>query len=153
MLILGNGSSSGGFNPFSWFYGNYVQSLVDNGQGWWLQWKSPWSGQTQTGLVGGLRFVMTPGGVTYKVPLDWVGRTADNKKGVVFQDPDSVGVGNGNRNPIRIMESASQYPKGCVRIYNGQGQPVGYNSMPGPNADTHIPEEGKGSFPELPIDI
>jgi hypothetical protein len=137
----------------NWFYGNYVQPLVDNGQAWWLQWKSGWPGQIQTGVVGGLRFVTTPRGVTYKVPLDWVGRTANTQKGVVFQDPDSVGVGNGNRNSIRIMEPTSRYPEGYVRIYNGEGQPVGYNSKPGSNADTHFPEEEDGSFPELPIDI
>jgi RHS repeat-associated protein len=126
--------------------------LKQFGDLWLQQWKSGWSNKIQYSAQAGSIFVTTPRGVTYKVPGHWVSRTANNGKGIVFQDPKSIGTGNGNQNMIRIMEPTAQNPNGYVRVYNQYGQPVGYNSLPGPNADTHIPEEEPGPFPELPIE-
>src|ERR1700691_4957600 len=52
---------------------------------------------------------------------------------------------------IRIMDATSQYPNGYVRIYNSYGQPVDCNLQPGTRADTHIPEDEDGPFPEFPL--
>jgi hypothetical protein len=70
---------------------------------------------------------------------------------MVFQDPNSMGLGNGNENSIRIMEPTAQYPSGYVRMYNSSGEPVDCNLNPGPNSDTHLPEDEPGPFPELPL--
>jgi RHS repeat-associated protein len=100
-----------------------------------------------TGVLNGI-YVTTPRGVTYKIPEGWTSRTADNGKGIVFQKPGS----SGNQNMIRIMEPNSQNPNGYVRIFNSRGEPVNYNLKPGPRAETHIPEDEEGPFPDLPIE-
>jgi hypothetical protein len=122
------------------------------------QWKlfiahgvATWTGRIATVTVGTYRFVITPRGTTYKVPRNWVARTADNGKGIVYQDPSSIGKGNGNENMIRIMEPTAMYPNGYSRLYNKYGQPVDINGNPGPNPDTHFPEDGPGDLPDPPI--
>ncbi|HEX6454136.1 MAG TPA: hypothetical protein VF060_32325, partial [Trebonia sp.] len=125
---------------------------AQKGELWLQQWKTGWSNKIQYGTIAGSRFVTTPRGTTYKVPDNWVSRTANNGKGIVFQDPNSIGVGNGDQNEIRIMEPTTQYQQGYVRVYNQYGQAVDYNLKPGPNPATHIPEEEQGPFPELPIE-
>ncbi|MFW0793284.1 hypothetical protein AAFP30_05690 [Gordonia sp. CPCC 205515] len=79
-----------------------------------------------------------------EVPDDWIPRTADNGKGVVWQKPGS----EGNSDTIRIMDPTSRYPDGYVRYYNSHGQPVTLENKPGPNSQTHIPRNPDGSFPK-----
>jgi RHS repeat-associated protein len=100
-----------------------------------------------TGVLNGI-YVTTPRGVTYKIPEGWTSRTADNGKGIVFQKPGS----SGNQNMIRIMEPNSRNPNGYVRIYDSNGYPVNYELKQGPDAETHIPEDEEGPFPDLPIE-
>lgn len=83
-------------------------------------------------------FVGTPRGTTFDIPEGYVGREADNGKGIVFQDPSAPG----NAGSIRIMEPTDQYPNGYFRYYNneGNGQALDVNGKPGPPSATHIPE-------------
>lgn len=48
----------------------------------------------------GTTFVANSGGYGYDVPAGWVGRAADNGKGIVFHAPGSTG----NADMIRIMD-------------------------------------------------
>lgn len=86
----------------------------------------------------------TPGYRPPEVPGDWVARTADNGKGVVWQKPGSLG----NADTIRVMEPTDRYPDGYVRFYNSHGQPVDLNGKPGPKSATHISISPDGSFPK-----
>ncbi|MFE9321865.1 hypothetical protein ACIHDR_03535 [Nocardia sp. NPDC052278] len=79
-----------------------------------------------------------------EVPSDWVPRTADNGKGVVWQKPGSTG----NADTIRVMQPNSRYPNGYVRFYNSHGQPVDLAGKPGPKTTTHISINPDGTFPK-----
>ena len=94
----------------------------------------------------GRTFVTTPGGRTYDVPAGWVGRVADNGKGLVFQKPGS----SGNNDLIRIMDPTAAYPNGYARVHNEYGQPVDVNGKPKSRAETHIPAEYEGPWPAWP---
>lgn len=85
----------------------------------------------------------------YRIPANWVFREANNKKGIIFQDPYSVDKGNGDENSIRIAEPDLQNPNGYFRVYNNRGQPMDVNAKPGGKTGTHFDEDG----PEDPIDI
>ncbi|WP_139346721.1 RHS repeat domain-containing protein, partial [Sinomonas mesophila] len=95
----------------------------------------------------GRLFVTTGRGTTYDIPGDWTQRMADNNNGLVFQRPGS----SGNSNMIRIMEPTSLYPKGHVRVYNSEGQPITPFGKPGSQAETHIPQDYSGGWPAWPI--
>jgi RHS repeat-associated protein len=95
--------------------GNAIGSRV---QMWLQRWNSGWSNQILYSIQEGKIFVTTPRGVTYKIPDNWVSRKADTGKRIVFQDPNSVGVGNCNQNMIKVMEPTDRYPNGYARIYN-----------------------------------
>jgi hypothetical protein len=92
------------------------------------------------------QFVTTPRGTTFDVPEGYVGRAADNGKGIVYQDAGSAG----NANSIRIMEPTPRYPNGYFRYYNERGQPLDVNGRPGPQSATHIPEDYLGRIPGWP---
>lgn len=77
------------------------------------------------------------------VPGDWVARTADNGKGVVWQKPGSVQ----NADSVRVMEPTARYPNGYVRFYNSGGHPVNLDGKPGPNSETHIAINPDGTYP------
>ncbi|MEU1954651.1 hypothetical protein ACH474_31605 [Nocardia rhamnosiphila] len=77
------------------------------------------------------------------VPDDWVARTADNGKGVVWQKPGA----SGNADCVRVMEPTNRYPSGYVRFYNPGGQPINLDGKPGPNSETHIAIEPDGTYP------
>ncbi len=75
---------------------------------------------------------------------------ANNGKGEVWQDPAMKDAPKGtspNRNVFRDEDPDPQYPDGCVRFYNDQGQPVGLDGKPGSEAHTHIPKNPDGSYP------
>jgi len=94
----------------------------------------------------GRTFVSTPRGTVYDIPEGWVGRTADNGQGIVFQEPGAAG----NADSIRIMDPTAQYPDGYVRYYNDQGQPLDVNGKPGPPSATHISQTYQGPWPGWP---
>lgn len=85
---------------------------------------------------------------------NWKGRVANNDKGAVWQDPDSVNPPKGtpsDANSVRIMDPDKRYPKGYVRFYNEHGQPLTLEGRPGPknDASTHIPRHSDGTY-EIP---
>lgn len=82
----------------------------------------------------------TPRGTIFDIPDGWIGRTAYNGKGIVYQRPGAVG----NADQIRISEPTDQYPNGYARMYNSGGQPLDINGKPGPNSATHIDEFQQG---------
>lgn len=88
------------------------------------------------------RFVTTPRGTTFDIPEGWVGREADNGKGIVYQWPGAPG----NADSIRIMEPTEDYPNGYFRYYNseGKGQPLDVNGKPGSPSATHHHEDDVG---------
>ncbi len=86
--------------------------------------------------------VTTSRGNTFNIPPGWVGRTADNGQGWVYQRPGAAG----NSDMIRIMDPTPKYPEGYVRVHNSQGQPIGIDGKPGTKADTHIPENYQGPW-------
>jgi hypothetical protein len=90
--------------------------------------------------------VTTGRGTTYDIPKGWVGRNADNGRGLVYQRPGATG----NADSIRIMEPTDKSPSGYVRVYNSHGQPVDVYGKPGPPADTHIPQDYVGPWPGWP---
>lgn len=94
----------------------------------------------------GPTFVTTARGTVYDIPPGWVGRTADNGMGAVYQRPGATG----NADMIRIMEPTPRYPDGYARIYNSRGQPVDVTGRPGPPAATHIAEGYVGDWPGWP---
>ncbi len=87
-------------------------------------------------------------GPTFKrppeVPEDWVPRTADNGKGVVWQKPGAIK----NADSMRIMDPTEKYPNGYIRYYNKNGQPVDLNGKPGSKPATHIPINPDGTYPK-----
>ena len=91
-------------------------------------------------------FVVTQNGATVEIPEGWVGREANNCKGIVFQRPGA----EGNADMIRIMEPTERYPNGYVRYYNSYGQPLDVAGHPGPPAATHIPLDYQGELPQWP---
>jgi hypothetical protein len=94
----------------------------------------------------GRTFVSTPRGTVYDIPEGWVGRTADNGQGIVFQEPGAAG----NADSIRIMDPTTQYSDGYVRYYNDQGQPLDVNGNPGPASATHISQTYQGPWSGWP---
>ncbi|MFF1300999.1 MULTISPECIES: RHS repeat-associated core domain-containing protein [unclassified Streptomyces] len=74
---------------------------------------------------------------------DWVARTADNGKGMVWQKPGSTG----NSDMLRVMNPTGMYPNGYVRFTNKHGQPIGLDGKPGSKAATHIPMNPDGTYP------
>jgi hypothetical protein len=78
--------------------------------------------------------VKAANGATIPVPKGFVGRQADNGKGVVFRKSGSVG----DANSVRIMDPTSRYPDGYVVYYNESGQPLNRLGKPqGTQADLH----------------
>ena len=75
---------------------------------------------------------------------------ADNGKGQGWQDPESRTSVKGqskNRNVFRDEDPSPDYPHGCVRFYNSEGQPLRLDGKPGNQADTHIAKNPDGSYP------
>lgn len=96
-------------------------------------------------------FVTTSSGTTYDVPSDWVLREADNKQGIIAQNPASIGVGNGNANMIRIMDPTARNPEGYSRYSNDVGQWLDpMSGKPGPNSATHISATYEGVYAGWP---
>jgi RHS repeat-associated protein len=97
---------------------------------------------TTAAVSGGSRtvFVGTQSGTLVRVPAGWLGRVADNGKGVVFQQAGA----KGNANMMRIMDATADSPSGYVRYYNQYGQPVSALGTPGSKASTHIPLDYQG---------
>ena len=91
-------------------------------------------------------FAGTSRGTIYDIPEGWVGRAANNNKGIVYQRAGA----EGNADMVRIMEPTPKYPDGYVRVYNSGGQPVDVFGKPGPPADTHIPGTYSGPWPGWP---
>jgi hypothetical protein len=96
--------------------------------------------------ASGKIFVTTLSGHTVPIPEGWVGRVADNGKGIVYQRPGATG----NADMIRIMDPTKQYPNGYVRYYNQHGQPLDVFGKPGNQATTHIPLDFNGQIPGWP---
>ncbi len=97
----------------------------------------------------GKLFVTSGRGTTYDIPEGWVGREADNGKGLVYQRSGALG----NQDSIRIMEPTVKYPDGYVRVYNSAspaGQPIDVFGNPGPPSDTHISQLYLGPWPAWP---
>jgi RHS repeat-associated protein len=97
-------------------------------------------------VSAGSTFVATRGGTAVTIPEGWVGRVADNGKGVVYQRPGATG----NADMIRIMDPTSRYPSGYVRYYNQHGQPLDVLGKPGLRDATHIPLDYQGPISGWP---
>ena len=97
-------------------------------------------------LVQSVDFVATPGGIAVPIPKGWIGRVADNGKGIVYQRHGAMG----NADTIRIMEPTPRYPQGYVRYYNNREQPLDPAGRPGDRASTHIPLDYKGPISGWP---
>jgi hypothetical protein len=91
-------------------------------------------------------FIGTPNGRVFRIPEGWVGRPADNGKGIVFQRPGA----DGNSDMIRIMDPTPDKPSGYFRYYNSEGQPLDPLGKPGQKAETHIPVDYEGPLPKWP---
>ncbi len=91
-------------------------------------------------------FIGTPNGRVFRIPEGWVGRPADNGKGIVFQRPGA----DGNSDMIRIMDPTPDNPSGYFRYYNSHGQPLDPLGKPGREAATHIPIDYDGPLPKWP---
>src|SRR5699024_10882068 len=77
---------------------------------------------------------------TINIPDNYVPSIADNGKGINFRPKNPV-TNHTNSGLIRIMEPTSDYPKGYVRFYNDNGQPMdnpSVNTNPGSNNSTHF---------------
>lgn len=102
----------------------------------------PSSGQT---------FVVTPNGTTYDILAGWPTRTADNQQGIVALNPDSIGVGNGKENEVRIMDPNPKNPNGYSRYTNSGGQYLNpATGKPDSNPNTHIPTRYEGVYQGWP---
>ena len=73
----------------------------------------------------------------------WEGRVANNGKGEVWQRPGAPF----DADEIRFMDPSPDYPDGCVRFYNSEGQPIDLNGKPTGKNQTHIPINPDGSYP------
>ncbi|MPZ94019.1 MAG: hypothetical protein GEU96_03700 [Propionibacteriales bacterium] len=76
----------------------------------------------------------------------WQSRIADDGKGRVWQDPESIGVGNGDENSMRVADPDARYTNGYVRFYNDYGQPIDLSGKPGTRESTHIARSADGSY-------
>ena len=94
----------------------------------------------------GRTFVTTPNGKTVSIPEGWVGRSADNGNGIVYQRSGATA----NADMIRVMDPTPRYPSGYVRYYNQHGQPLDVFGKPGSRATTHIPLDYAGPIPGWP---
>lgn len=92
------------------------------------------------------QIVVSPSGVSVQIPAKWVGRQADNGRGIYYQAPNAVG----NANVIRIMEPTTRFPNGYVRYTNEHGQSLDVNGKPADRNATHIPLDYKGEIPGWP---
>jgi RHS repeat-associated protein len=95
---------------------------------------------TASTVLAGRSFVTARSGITVAIPEGWIGRVADNGKGIVYQRPGAIG----NADMIRIMDPTSRYPSGYVRYYNQHGQPLDALGKPGSRDATHIPLNYRG---------
>ena len=91
-------------------------------------------------------FVVTPSGIAIPIPQGWIGRVADNGRGLVYQRSGATG----NADTIRIMDAVARYPQGYIRYYNWHGQPLNPLGAPGDRASTHIPLDFEGAIPGWP---
>jgi hypothetical protein len=83
--------------------------------------------------------VVSPNGTAVEIPEGYIGRLANNGKGLVYLDLADIGVGNGNQNMVRVADPNKWYPSGYARFYNKLGQPVDAFGKPGPESATHFP--------------
>ena len=74
---------------------------------------------------------------------DWIPRSAENGKGLVFQRPGATG----NADMFRIADPTEQAPNGYVRFYNKHGQPMGLDGKPGSRDSSHFPIGPDGAYP------
>jgi hypothetical protein len=118
---------------------NRAQLSEDAGFANFLAAEESAAGGLEAGGGAGRIFVTTPRGTTFDIPEGYVGREADNLKGIVFQEPGAPG----NAGSIRIMEPTQRYPNGYFRYYSSEdnGQPLDVNGQPCPPTTTHIPED------------
>lgn len=91
-------------------------------------------------------YVVTPRGSVYDIPEGWPSREAENRRGIVFQKPGSIG----KRDEIRIMEPTSRYPEGYATVTNSGAQRLDVFGKPGTMPDTHIPDDYVGPWPGWP---
>jgi RHS repeat-associated protein len=99
--------------------------------------------QSSNGII-----ISTQYGTTIRIPNGWIGRTANNGKGLVFQRSGAVG----DADSIRIMDPTTAYPYGYVRYYNSFGQPLDAFGKPGSRAATHIPLNYNGQISGWPYE-
>uniref|UniRef100_UPI003F6A0C09 hypothetical protein n=1 Tax=Flavobacterium sp. TaxID=239 RepID=UPI003F6A0C09 len=94
------------------------------------QWKYSMKNLTNKAFQG--KVVTNPQGVsvTINIPNNYVARIVDNGKGVKFV-PQGTPL-NSDANAIRIMEPITTgtypHPKGYVKFYNNNGQPINPNN-------------------------
>src|SRR5699024_3343020 len=77
---------------------------------------------------------------TINIPKNYYAEIANNGKGINFRPKNPIGT-HKNAGLIRIMEPTSVYPKGYVRFYNKNGQPMknpSNNTKPGSKNNTHF---------------
>lgn len=116
--------------------------------------------QAATKKCSDFKVVVGEGGVGVKVPSNYVGRVADNGKGLVYQDPVARqnflnNAGPKDANSIRIMDPVTsgryQYPKGYVRYYDSLGRALDAAGKPSqPRSASHIPLDYTGVLPAWP---
>lgn len=94
----------------SW-YNAYCYAQQQTRQ-WLQEWDSGWSNSTKCSQIGGSIFVTTPRGTTYQIPDNWVSYTARNGKGIVFQDPNSVGLAM----EMRMRSGLWSPPRGILAV-------------------------------------
>ncbi len=94
----------------------------------------------------GRTFVTTPTGTTAVIPEGWVGRTADNGKGIVYQRPGAIG----DADSIRVMQPNARNPNGYVVYYNRHGQPLNVDGNITSPLHWHIPLTHQGPLPKWP---
>jgi hypothetical protein len=77
--------------------------------------------------------VITASGLRIDIPADYVAETAKNGKGIVYRRAGTAD----NANIIRIGNPDEKNPTGYIRVYNGSGQPLKENNVPGSDPETH----------------
>ncbi len=97
-------------------------------------------------IAPGRTFVTTPDGKTVVVPEGWVGRTADNGKGIVYQRPGATR----NSDSIRIMEPNARNPDGYVVYYNSSNQALNVDGNTARKSTWHTPLTYEGPLPKWP---